>query len=83
MASAEIRDRRRTLRYRGLLVRQMVQMKNRVSGLLLEKDVTHSLRSVDDLPCLVVPLLDAVARFAEVENNPDRSEERRVGKECA
>ncbi|HEX4770504.1 MAG TPA: IS110 family transposase [Bryobacteraceae bacterium] len=36
MVSAQIRDRRRTLRYRHLLVRQMVQMKNRVSGLLLE-----------------------------------------------
>ena len=33
MASTEIRDRRRSLRYRHLLVRQMVQMKNRVSGL--------------------------------------------------
>jgi len=29
MASTEIRDRRRTLRYRSLLVKQMVQMKNR------------------------------------------------------
>jgi transposase len=29
MTSTEIRDRRRTLRYRGLLVKQMVQMKNR------------------------------------------------------
>jgi hypothetical protein len=29
----EIRDRRRTLRYWHLLVRQMVQMENRVSGL--------------------------------------------------
>jgi transposase len=32
MASTEIRDRRRPLRYRHLLVRQMVQRKNRVSG---------------------------------------------------
>ena len=37
VASTEIRDRRRTLRYRDLLVKQMVQMKNRVSGLLMEK----------------------------------------------
>src|SRR5437868_327414 len=44
MASTEIRDRRRTLRYRGLLVKQMVQMKNRVSGLLMEKGVTHTKR---------------------------------------
>ena len=42
MASTEIRDRRRTLRYRALLVRQMVQMKNRVSGLLMETGVSHN-----------------------------------------
>jgi transposase len=42
MVSTEIRDRRRTLRYRNLLVRQMVQMKNRVSGLLLETGVGHN-----------------------------------------
>jgi hypothetical protein len=41
MASTEIRDRRRTLRYRGLLVKQMVKMKNRVSGLLLEKSDSY------------------------------------------
>jgi transposase len=32
MASTEIRDRRRVLRYRNLVVKQIVQMKNRVSG---------------------------------------------------
>jgi transposase len=42
MVSTAIRDRRRTLRYRHLLVRQMVQMKNRVSGLLLETGVSHN-----------------------------------------
>jgi transposase len=42
MASTEIRDRRRTLRYRHLLVRQMVQMKNRISGLLMEAGVSHN-----------------------------------------
>jgi transposase len=41
MASTEIRDRRRVLRYRHLLVRQMVQMKNRMSGLLMETGVGH------------------------------------------
>jgi transposase len=41
MVSTEIRDRRRTLRYRHLLIRQMVQMKNRISGLLLETGVSH------------------------------------------
>jgi transposase len=44
MASTEIRDRRRMLRYRGLLVRQTVQMKNRVSGLLMETGVSYNKR---------------------------------------
>jgi transposase len=39
MMPQAIRDRRRTLRYRHLLVRQMVQMKNRISGLLMETGV--------------------------------------------
>ena len=38
----EIRNRRRTLRYRNLLIRQMVQMKNRVSGLLMETGVSYN-----------------------------------------
>ena len=42
MASTEIRDRRRTLRYRNLLVGQTVQMKNRISGLLMETGVTYN-----------------------------------------
>src|ERR1700681_1810804 len=42
MMPREIRDRRRTLRYRHLLVRQMVQMKNRVSGLLMETGVEYN-----------------------------------------
>src|SRR3974390_698215 len=44
MAPTEIRDRRRTLPYRHLLVRQMVQMKNRVSGLLKETGVEYNKR---------------------------------------
>ena len=36
MASTAIRERRRTLRYRNLLVRQMVQMKNKIGMLLME-----------------------------------------------
>ncbi len=42
MASTEIRDRRRTLCYRNLVVRQIVQMKNRVSGLLMETGVSYN-----------------------------------------
>jgi len=42
MMPAEIRHRRRTLRYRHLLVRLTVQMKNRVSGLLMETGVEYN-----------------------------------------
>jgi hypothetical protein len=42
MTSTEIRDRRRTLRYRELLVKQMAHMKNRVSGLLRETGVSYN-----------------------------------------
>src|SRR5215831_13586460 len=42
IASTAIRDRRRTLRYRQLLMRQMVQMKNRISGLLMETGVSYN-----------------------------------------
>jgi hypothetical protein len=42
MASTDIRNRRRVLRYRGLVLRQAVQMKNRVSGLLMETGVSYN-----------------------------------------
>jgi transposase len=42
MVSTEIRDRRRTLRYRNLVLKQMVQMKNRISGLLMETGVSYN-----------------------------------------
>ena len=42
MASSEIRQRRRTLRYRNLLVRQMVQMKNKIAVLLMEAGVSYN-----------------------------------------
>ena len=42
MTSTAIRERRRTLRYRNLLVRQMVQMKNKTSMLLMEAGVSYN-----------------------------------------
>jgi transposase len=42
IATREIRDRRRVLRYRNLLVRQSVQMKNRVSGMLMETGICYN-----------------------------------------
>src|SRR3989442_10761172 len=42
MASTEIRERRRTLRHRILLVRQAVQMKNKIAVLLMEAGVSYN-----------------------------------------
>jgi transposase len=42
MAPTAIRERRRTLRYRNLLVRQMVQMKNKIAVLLMEAGVSYN-----------------------------------------
>jgi len=42
MAPTAIRERRRTLRYRNLLVRQMVQMKIKIGMLLMEAGVTYN-----------------------------------------
>jgi transposase len=42
MAPTAIRERRRTLRYRSLLVRQMVQMKIKISTLLMEAGISYN-----------------------------------------
>src|SRR5262250_1183149 len=42
LAPTAIRERRRTLRYRNLLVRQMVQMKLKISTLLMEAGVSYN-----------------------------------------
>ncbi len=42
MASTEIREQRRTLRYRNLLVRQAVQLKNKIVVLLMEAGVSYN-----------------------------------------
>ena len=42
MVSAEVRERRRTLRYRKLLVRQNVQLRNKVSQMLMESGVVYN-----------------------------------------
>jgi transposase len=69
MAPSEFRERRRTLRYRNLLVRQSVQMKNRISGLLMETGVVYNkqklhqkryfaeLRDSAEVPACIQPLL--------------------------
>ena len=42
MVSSEVRERRRTLRYRKLLVRQNVQLRNKVSQMLMESGVVYN-----------------------------------------
>jgi transposase len=42
MGPMEIRQRRRTLRYRKLLVRQNVQLKNKIAQLLMESGVSYN-----------------------------------------
>jgi hypothetical protein len=66
MPSTEIRDRRRVLRYHNLVVKQMVQMKSRVSGLLMETGVSynkqrlHKVGYFDDLMSTNADISDAV-----------------------
>jgi transposase len=70
VAPREIRELRQVLRYRGLVVRQLVQMKNKTAGLLMEAGVEYNKRrlhgkayfaellgSLEDLPASVVNLL--------------------------
>jgi transposase len=42
MASREIRDRRRALRYRNMLVRQSTQTKNKMAGMLMEAGIPYN-----------------------------------------
>src|SRR6516162_41932 len=64
MASTKIRERRRTLRYRNLLVHQVVQLKNKISGLLMEAGVSYNKQK-----------LHKVGYFKELlASNPDINE---------
>jgi transposase len=61
MAPTALRECRRTLRYRNLLVRQMVQMKNKIAVLLMEAGVSYNKEK-----------LHKVGYFRELlANNPD------------
>ena len=71
MAPAPIRELRRQLRYRNLLVRQMTQTKNKVSSLLMESGIEYNkqklhqkkyfrqlLASAEHMPASLPPLLE-------------------------
>jgi len=92
MASTAIRERRRTLRYRNLLVRQMVQMKTKISMLLMEAGATHNKQrlhkvgyfrellaspDIDEGLCSLLRLCrENVVRLSKTENALVRSLER-------
>ena len=65
MASTEIRERRRTLRYRSLLVRQMVQTKNKIAVLLMEAGVSYNKQRLHKAGYLV----SEKPVYQDVENN--------------
>ena len=92
MAPSEFRERRRTLRYRNLLVRQNTQMKNRTAGLLMETGVTYNkdklhqkgyfaqLRKSPEVPDCIQPLLqigrESIERIARLDRTLMRTLER-------
>lgn len=82
MAPEELRELRRILRYRNLLVREAVKMKNKTAGLLMEVGATYSkkrlygkkyffdlLSSLDYVPDSVVELLRLCRVNLETFNN--------------
>jgi len=79
MAPREVRDLRRVLRYRGLLVREAVRMKNKTAGLLMEvgagydKKKIHGrkyfdklLDGLEDVPESVIELLSLTRSNMEI-----------------
>lgn len=70
MASREIRELRRILRYRNLMVREAIKMKNKAAGLLMEvgaeynkkslhtkKYFVNLLENIEDVPVSVISML--------------------------
>jgi len=94
MASTAIRERRRTLRYRNLLVRQMVQMKIKISALLMETGVSYNKQpaqggyfrellatnpDIDEGLCSLLRLCrETVVRLGKIESALVRSLEREL-----
>jgi len=77
MVSSEVRERRRTLRYRKLLVRQNVQLRNKISQMLMESGVVYNKQKLHKVGYIVrigktegalVRSLTAVHCFTRVSN---------------
>jgi transposase len=85
MAPREIRDLRRVLRYRNLMVREATRMKNKTAGLLMEVGAQYDaqrlhgkryfgalLDSIEDVPPSVVELLRLTRSALEVFEGTQR-----------
>ena len=86
IAPTPIRDRRRVLRYRNLVQRQSVQMKNRISGLLMETGVSYNklrlhrmgyfaqlLSTNEEIPDSIRPLLQLCREHVDRSIRLDRT----------
>ena len=85
MSSQQIRDLRRVLRYRNLMVSEAVKMKNKMSGLLMEVGATYSkkrlhgsryfsdlLETVEHVPTSVIDMLRLSRANYEMFNKVQR-----------
>jgi transposase len=59
IASREIRDRRRALRYRNMLVRQSTQTKNKMAGMLMEVGIPYNKAQLHNSKKYFEELLDS------------------------
>lgn len=86
MAPKETRDLRRVLRVRNLMVREMVRMKNRISGILMEKGIEYKkqrlhgkryfeelMENLEDVPESVVKLLELTRGCVEFFQSMQRT----------
>jgi len=85
MSSEQIRELRRVLRYRNLMVSEAVRMKNKMSGLLMEVGATYSKRrlhgsryfcdllaTIEDVPDSVIDLLSLSRANYEMFNKAQK-----------
>jgi transposase len=91
MAPTYIRELRRMLRYRNMIVREAVRMKNKISGLLMETGTVYNkkrlhgedyfaelLENLEDIPPSVVSLLKLSRGALEMFQSVERQLRRRL-----
>lgn len=96
MAPSGIRELRRMLRYRNMVVREAVRMKNKISGLLMETGSIYNkkrlhgdeyfsqlLTTLDETPASVIALLKLSRGALEMFRSVERQVRRRLRQEPA